>query len=415
MKKLILLLVASAAIFYAPASAQTPPKLGSGQVLGNPTASTAQSRPSAIVSVLNAGCTLSPSTCAFFFGYYSPQWFGALCDGTGDDGPAIQSAVDAAAPVVVKLPACTYRVVTPITWTKRKVKIQGAGRYITHFDFEPGADATLFKIDGSAGQTYEHDLRDFSVISADTTHTKTAFRFIDASSVTMYNVSCSRTSLGGGNWTGGTGSICLQTNGRDTSTFQELEFYANKPIALNENPNVYISTDHYVFRDIYLVGDSTGPCITSAAVLTNINFEGRQSWVGCAGGFKAVDAPVSVVGWNNVGFNNVRTEQTTSATAFTIDIGTTTSALRGLWINNSQVDPGMKGIKLRGVLGATIAGVQASCSVASFLDITSSDNAIYLMNNRLEAACTESHGTLTPTNVVANPTGSAVPLFVVYL
>jgi hypothetical protein len=93
MKKLICLLVASAAFFSAPAQAQQPGPFGSGQVQGNPTAATAQPRPSAVTSVINAACTLSPSACALAFGYLKPEWYGAVGDCSTDDQTAITSAI----------------------------------------------------------------------------------------------------------------------------------------------------------------------------------------------------------------------------------------------------------------------------------------------------------------------------------
>ena len=137
----------------------------------------------ALMTVLNAACTVSPSTCAFFFGYYSPQWFGAACNDTGDDGPAIQNAVNAASPVLVQLSACTYRVVTGITWSKYKVSIKGQGRYISAIDYEPGAAGTLFKVNGATiPRTYAQSFSDFSIISSDIINTKVAINLIDVSS-----------------------------------------------------------------------------------------------------------------------------------------------------------------------------------------------------------------------------------------
>lgn len=61
----------------------------------------------AFINILNAVCTISPSTCAGVFGYVLPAWYGALCDGSTDDTTAMQAAITGAAGRKLFIPAGT--------------------------------------------------------------------------------------------------------------------------------------------------------------------------------------------------------------------------------------------------------------------------------------------------------------------
>lgn len=335
--------------------------------------------------------------------------YGGGCS-VADNGPAFNLAL-ANSFIAINLRACIYTVITPVVTTGLVQSVVGQGKYNTRINYAPTADATLFTIGSIAAETSWQHWSDFGIVSSDTTHTKTAFNFIDTSEVQLRNIACTGPTGTGARFIGGTGSICLQTNGRDLSTFELLEFGANKPIILADNPTLSLSTDHFVFRDIYLVGDSGAPCVTVTAPVSNLSFLGRQSLAGCAGGYKfnpSVTYPG--VAWNNLAIENPRIEQQPTPGIYDIDINATGDNLRGLFINNGQVT----GIKLRTVLSGTISNMQSSCTApfTNFLDINTTDDQIYLSNNRLEAACTMSPSSGTPMTAVqasVNPTGSVIP------
>lgn len=322
-----------------------------------------------------------------------PEMCGATCTNTGDDGPAIQRAIDSTAGhVTVQLsPTCVYRVVTGISWKKEGVYIRGAGQYVSTISYEPGADGTLFQVGDGSLRLYHSQLTDFTVVSPDITHTKIAFKATDISESRFANLRCIRTISTGGTWAGGTGSICLSTNGRDTTTFEGMVLYAEQPIVLNINPNIFIASDHFVFRDLDIVGSGGFPCITAAdgVVISNTTFEGRQTWNICTYGFFVNDS-TSTQNWNNLSFSNVRSEQTSGATGFTFYIVINTgNRLIGLTIRNSQLDPGMKGILLRNVQNATIDTVDFSCSIAvNALDLNTTNDAVRFINAHFESPCT---------------------------
>lgn len=370
-----------------------------GQVLGSNGASANPSfQP--LAALINAACSFAPTPCQWLFGYVMPQWFGATCTNAGDDGPAFNAAVAFSTPVVVQLSTgCVYRVVTPIVWNKFQVEVRGGGVSKSAIVFAPTANGALFTIGTGNLRLYQNVLHDFTMYSADTTFTKVALRVRDISESHFYNLSCHQT-ITGGRWSGGTGSTCLETNGRDTTTFQNLQLYADKPIVLNLNPNTYLSTDHFVFRDLDLVANGF-PCVQAndGIVMTNTTFEGRQSWNLCTYGFLVQDA-TSAVNWNNLSFSNVRVEQSTGGpTAYSFFIAVNpANRLVGLVINNSTVDGMSRGVFIDHVQNATFQNTQFSCFGSSpvALDMATTNEMVRIVNSHFESACTLANSSGAP-------------------
>jgi hypothetical protein len=67
-----------------------------------------------LLTLINAVCTLAPGTCSNIFGYVSPYWYSAACDGTTNDNTAFQNMLTASANLTIRLPAATC-VVTVLT------------------------------------------------------------------------------------------------------------------------------------------------------------------------------------------------------------------------------------------------------------------------------------------------------------
>lgn len=82
----------------------------------------------ALLTLINTICTASPATCGNLFGYISPYWFGAVCDGTTNDTTALQAAVTAAAGKVLLIPSSAGCVTHTTLQLSSNTVIKGTGR-----------------------------------------------------------------------------------------------------------------------------------------------------------------------------------------------------------------------------------------------------------------------------------------------
>ena len=282
--------------------------------------------------------------------------------GVSDNGSAIQSAANSGA-TTVQLGCGTYTVITPIVINGSGgvlPVINGSG-FCTIVKFAPTANGTLFKFNSGAGELYGGGVTNMQIISADTTYTKIAVNPVDVSQFTMAFVWCSKTAGASTLWTGGSGSTCLQTNGRQLSSFHDLGLYADQPLVIGLNPHTYISGDHFHFWNLYLLAStasSTYHVITvqTGAVLTNTTFDGYQAWVGGGDGFHAVDS-TSTNNWGTLRFSNVRTEQGSTSTNYSINIAIAAgNRLTNLYVDNCVFDTARNAITLTRVQGAWFSG-----------------------------------------------------------
>ena len=94
--------------------------------------------------------------------------------------------------------------------------------------------------------------------------------------------------------------------------------------------------------------------------------------------------------WNNLSFNNVRTEQAQAAVGYSIWANVNTgNRLVGLKINNSQLDATMRDVFINNVQNVTIENTEFGCTGATIaLDMSRSNDAVRLINDHFETACT---------------------------
>jgi hypothetical protein len=277
--------------------------------------------------------------------------FGAVGDGVTDDTAAIQAAIDSLPTYGgikrggVFLPMGTY-------------KITGAGvslpnSYISLFGERGGLSSVLLHAPTADGQacvtvgdyavipSNDNVLRDFSIMTNDTTYAKIGIHVKDTSGLLIDNVKVSAFS-GNGRWSsyrggGATASIALKTNGREAMTVRRCRFQAQRPIVIGPNPNHGIAADHFHFQDLYLLGSnqlrasgsdpinlprcplieietspmgvgSDGVNYPHATGVTHLRIDGYQAWVGGSYGLKWDETSASSVSYN-VTIENVRREQ----------------------------------------------------------------------------------------------------------
>ncbi len=200
-------------------------------------------------------------------------------------------------------------------------------------------------------------LRSLSILSADTTYRKVGVSLVDVSIFHLADVQVGTLNA----WTGNT-SRGLWVQGREISTIERATFAADIPIQISDNPNNSIDIDHFVFRDLYLIGSLASgtygsgdqPCvlIDSGVNLTNVTFDGDQTWTQNSDGLRWIDT-TTAQGSLNLRLQNIRWEQSTNASGYVIRIEHN-YVLDGLMIENVYGGLLSNGLYLRTVRRATV-------------------------------------------------------------
>ncbi len=255
----------------------------------------------------------------------------------------------------VFLPPGIISVAGTIRVNRDRVHLQGAGIFATVLYAEAGV---VFDFDKGGGEIlYQCSLRDLSFLGTGPDQ-KIALRVTDTDLLELRNLSV-------GDWNGN-GSIGLQYRGRDLLTASNLTLFADRPISIEDNPNDTIDIDHAHFSDLYL-GVTGGPASEEASVtiasgvnLTNVTFDGYQSWVLGKYGLYWDDTSTDGVSSNLV-LRNVRWEQSSEAADGYLVYLSHHYSLHNLVLDNlygacnQRCDQSTHGIYLHKVRGATIS------------------------------------------------------------
>lgn len=338
----------------------------------------------------------------------TPEQFGYGCSqpgcipySTGDAGPAINAAlnsVPAFGCVKVVFGPHQYNIVTPVLASRdcRWLAGQGPG---SSLNFTPATCGTAMITYYNAGITTSINngrITDLQIISTSHGCAKIAINLVDVSGMEVSGLYFSV-------WSDTTASsVCLQTNGREVSSFHDLRAFCDIPINMLPNPNAALSSDHFHFSNLYLIPASNRAAITATNILfSNTTFDGYQAWVTGNYGFY-YNAPLVVGRGYGLSFYNVRTEQGTDPTAYSFYINAP-QGLTGLVIKNSFLDAGRQGIYLRGVLNSGIEEPYYSVvspATGKFLDADTTDLNILVAAARFESGVTQSLGGLVPLSEV---------------
>jgi hypothetical protein len=279
----------------------------------------------------------------FGAGYRTPEvwvdWFGAASDKSADvtaavnraiaslpDTAAIEPAVISAASTLVfgrgeylVTSSAVPSVFTPFGEGK-SVLIRGMGVESTRIYFDPPAPAdsanppVLFTlIPGTGGNLVQgYSMRDFSILGENTS-TKVGVKVVEARNFTMENLIVSF------NVPGDHHSIGLYLYGRDISSVRNVVVAAGRAIVVGVNPftGEQKGLDHWCFTDVNLenVVSATTPQhplveVPAGVDLSQVEFTGRQTWVGGKGGFHFDNptAGLDIGNVHNLVFENVRWE-----------------------------------------------------------------------------------------------------------
>lgn len=270
--------------------------------------------------------------------------FGAVGDGVTDDTAAIQAAVNSfpSGGGSVYLPRGTYKITSQITVAQNGMRVFGDGPRISQIAFLPTAPATCFSFSRGANVIYNCTVEGLR-FAGGTTFKKIALRLNDFSSMTVRDIEIS-------GWTG-SGSVGIQTLGRECSSFSNLKIDADLPIQISNNPNYTIDSNEIVWRDLYLIAnDTTGPCILAddGVYFSGTTFEGYQSWVHGKFGFY-YNNTLSAAASQKLTFRNVWKEQSDDATGYVFYIACSLGNVSGLSFNDCHGDTQCRGYYLRGV------------------------------------------------------------------
>jgi hypothetical protein len=253
---------------------------------------------------------------------------------------ALNAAIAAAgAGLEITFAKGTYIISDTININQNSITIKGSGRANTVFQFSPSTDKVMFNYNKGASIQFYCGISDCSIYSVNTTNTKTALYISDNSQFHISNVNISGFT--------GKDSIGIRLLGRENNTFERIFVGADICVKLSPNTNTleWLSVDHCVFRDTYLLANSlptSGGTVPTTCVLiddkaniSGLTFEGRNAWVSGQRGLYNLDTTSTMVSYM-VKLGNIRREQPSGTTTFpAIYISRPASGrLQGLLIEN---------------------------------------------------------------------------------
>lgn len=351
----------------------------------------------------------------------TPEQFGYGCGqpgcipyGTGDVQPAIVAALasvpDVGVGVTIEFGCHNYSVVTPILIDRPYIWLRGQGQ-CTVLGYNPTSNNTSMVTWWNAAVTtglYFGRMTDMLILSGNTTFVKTAIHLIDIGDMEISNIYIPL-------WTDTTkGSIGLQVNGRQTSSFHDLRLFTDKPIVIGKNPNIIISSDMMHYWNLYLIADPSNPVITanSDMIFTNTTFDGFQSWNTSNYGFYYNATGTAGARGFGLYFAGIRSEEGSDPNAYTIYINTP-DGLANVSVANSTWDFLRKGFYGRGILQLSLDNIYFNNIAANeALNLDTSDLSVWVKNSRWETGATQNLGGLA--TIYSIRAGSSLPSDALY-
>lgn len=320
--------------------------------------------------------------------------FGAVGDGTTDDTAAIQAAIAASGVGGLLIWAKgTYKVTSTLNMTYSGQHWQGAGGNGTIILFAPTANGTCVAWGTSATESVRTGISGVTFYSNDSTYTKVALNVIRCSEGIFRDISVSGSVVVSGTqmWTGAT-SVGIKTSGHEACRFMDLGIAADVPLQISQGASrasyANLDIDHFNFHNLYLLANAN-PCvlIDTGVNLTQVSFTGQQAWVLGSSGLQWVDT-TSTQSSNGLSIANVRTEQGTSAAAYTFDIQHNYE-LQNLSLFSCLLDPARRGIKLRKTSNVILLNASYPGTLEAF-NVDGTVNRIDVRNCFWQAASTAS-------------------------
>ncbi len=333
----------------------------------------------------------------YYYPYGDIRRYGGVADGATPNQTALATAllaVGADGTVYIPQAASAYHFTATVQISQQRQRIVGEGIGATTLTFTPTAADTLFEIGDGSTQTFQCEIAEMTIKSADTTYAKVAIDIRDTSMCKISRVSIFGTTAVDGTltWTGST-STGIRCRGREMASFEEVYIAADRPIWISQNPNraaaSNIDIDHFNFIRCYFIAASN-PVVTidTGVNLTNVNFL-EQAWVKGTNGLYWVDTTTTITG-ANLTLKDVRWEQGTDSTGYGVRIEHAQNVY-GVKLDNFYTGVGTRGFKFRKIIGLTLDDTKyAGTGVA--LDV---DNTVQQMQFRNAYWETTSTATVT--------------------
>lgn len=249
-------------------------------------------------------------------GPVSVKDFGALGNGTGDDGPAFQMAANAAAPNGLRIfvPAGTYNILRPIVISNRGTVFHGDGAFATLLRFLATApNQTLFTFNpAGSSDYYGGGLENLGMTVLTAQPGTTAIKIVNASHISLQSVATWE-------WSDPTHtSVGLQLQGREFFLVDRCMFYADRPFVIQKNPVLFLDFDHSRVVQSAFVPASSQPGISVAdgVYISNSDFEN----VNVSGGTYGIywSDHTATLDSNNVSVRNLRWETSDNGNGWAI-------------------------------------------------------------------------------------------------
>lgn len=326
-----------------------------------------------------------------------PRSMGAVCDGSTDDTEAVRAAVNVSGPHNVLWPNKTCKTTDTVTVSQPRVNIIGTGRQSSRNLFLPtsGGKAAWHFTTGINAVLYQNAFEDMTIYSTDTTLQKFGILATDTSMLIIEDVAI-YPFTGGSSISpfNGGGSAALKLNGRECYYINRVYLYSDIPLWISDNPNSTIDSDHTHVSNMVANATGNNPVvlIDSGVNVTNMLFDGDQTWTGGGRAFYYVDTATTFSS-NSISLNNIRYEQPNEQNfAFQIEHNQT---LYNLTINNALWGGGsaFHGVKLRKCSGTKIRDTRINGTGIAF-DVNTTLDFLVLDNVFTQAGATKSMGGL---------------------
>lgn len=335
--------------------------------------------------------------------YVTVTDFGADPTGYRDSTIAFNTALSSACPVTVRIPSGHYLLTGQVTISCVGTNLIGDGPQVVSLNFNPTATATalLLQNSSSATELAQNRIQGFTLYGEGTA-VKTGIDMVDTEEVNIRDVSCSGSSNAA--WSDPThSSRCLYTQGRQGLWIENFVANADLPIEIGHDPretsNIQIDIDQSSFRNLYLIGNTSKPCVTidDDVILSQVVFSGMQSYVACSRAF-------SWVATTNVGISrgltikdDPRWEQSTANDYFVYISMPSSGHLYNVKVENwneGSANGGGNGFYFRNVIGAVIASGNYE-DTNTFVNVDSSVIDLWMMNNSVQTGSALPQATIT--------------------